>query len=124
MKILSAALVVGMLLPLALPAQAPAKNYDQFQTDYFKHVNDANAALGYLLTANCDKVDFYAGKVSSQLATMKGQFKAIPDDEDSAVQLIQIELYDGLLVISGKVIDSKVSECAGPEVYVPTNSKS
>ena len=103
MKILSAALVVGMLLPLALPAQAPAKNYDQFQADYLKHVNAANAALGDLLTANCDKVDFYAGKVTSQLATMKGQFKAIPDDEDSAVQVIQIELYDGLLVVSGKV---------------------
>jgi hypothetical protein len=126
MKILSAALVVGMLIPLAAHAQAPvpAKQYDQFQADYLKHVNTANAALGDFMSADCDKLDPYAKKVAIELEIMHGQFKSIPDDEDSAVQVIQIELYDGLLVVTREVVDTKTQECAAPDVTVPTNSKS
>ena len=124
MKILSAALVVGMLSPVALSAQSPVKQYDQVQADYLKHVNTANAALGDFMNADCDKLDPYAKKVAIELEIMHGQFKSIPDDEDTLVQVFQVELYNGLLDVTNAVVDAKTKECAVPEVAVPTNSKS
>jgi hypothetical protein len=133
MKILSAAVIVtGMLLSSeAFPASKShkeTKQDKQFQADYLKHVDVANAALRDFINAPCDSLEDKAKNLDDAVKAVHTGMKSIPDNEDELVQAFQEEVYYGLTVLEDGFVTSKIKECKiqlpDDSTSSPTNTKS
>ena len=133
MKILSAAVIVtGMLLSSeAFPASKShkeTKQDKQFQADYLKHVDVANAALRDFINAPCDSLEDTAKSLDDAVKAVHTGMKSIPDNEDELVQAFQEEVYYGLTVLEDGFVTSKIKECKiqlpDDSTSSPTNTKS
>jgi hypothetical protein len=125
--LLNAALVVGILTPVtAFPASKP-KQHKQFQADYLKHVNTANAALREFINADCSDLEEKAKVLDDSIHDLHASLKLVPEDEDELVQAFQEELYFGITVLEDDFVTSKLKECHIPLPDVDpasaTNSK-